>query len=104
MIKDLGQRPCKIVSKCSAASKSESKVLHPILTNGKLVGRYKEDGESYEACRDKKIYFDLSIDDEFDHGQILVILRGPTIKRPSIKIYGDVDEGNLYFVYYFLLL
>ena len=58
------------------------------------MGRYKEDGKKYDACRDKSIYFDLSIDDEFDHGQILIILRGPQIKKPSIKIYGDVGEGN----------
>ena len=98
MIKDLGQRPCKIVSKCSPASKSQSRVLHPILTNGKLMGRYKEDGKSYEACQDKNIYFDLSLADQFDHGQILVIFRGPAMKRESIKIFGDVDEGNLYFL------
>ena len=62
------------------------------------MGRYKEDGKSYEACQDKSIYFDLSIADEFDHGQILIILRGPKIKRPPIKIYGDVEEGSLLFL------
>ena len=62
------------------------------------MGRYKEDGKSDEACQDKSIYFDLSIADEFDHGQILIILRGTKIKRPPIKIYGDVEEGNLHFL------
>ena len=46
-----------------------------------------------ESCQDKTIYFDLPIDEEYDEGHVLLTMRGPMTKYPTIRVFGERDNG-----------
>ena len=80
------------VSDCSKTSDSDS--LGGIQTDGQLEAVFqKRKKDEFANCPEKNINFDLPSFEGFDHGQVLIVLRGEFQKEPSIKIYGIENAG-----------
>ena len=60
---------------------------------GSLVNIFAQTQAIKESCQDKTIYFDLPIDEEYDEGHVLLTMRGPMTKYPTIRVFGERDKG-----------
>ena len=81
------------VSDCSKTSDSDS--IDGIQTDGQLEAVFQKRKKDEPAnCPDMNINFDLPYFGGFDHGQVLVVVRGEFEKEPSIKIYGIENTGE----------
>ena len=93
MIKDVPRKPCYNVRECNKLSLARWKRTGKV-TDGELVGIFRETAQSsYDGCPDKRVFFDLPISEEFDHGQVVIISENKHPIEPKIKIYGIPDRG-----------
>ena len=64
-----------------------------LYAEGYLVNIFVQTKAIKESCSDKTIYFDLPIDEEYDEGHVLLIMRGPLTKYPTIRVFGEKEKG-----------
>ena len=78
---------CTLVSTCDGAAS------FGIETSGRLEASFKNEPDGERTCQLRGWNFDIPYADTFNHGQILVQIKGIIQQQPPIKIFGIADTS-----------